>query len=54
MIVAAYVVLFVGVPLFVLLVARFYPPKAAVRLITVTFSLLLAFGLVTLIVTWPR
>jgi hypothetical protein len=54
MIVVAYVVLFVGVPLFVLLVARFYPPKAAVRLITVTFSLLLVFGLIVLVATWPR
>jgi hypothetical protein len=54
MITAAYVVLFVGVPLFVLLVAHFYPPKVAVRLITVVFSLLLTFGLIMLIVTWPR
>jgi hypothetical protein len=54
MIVAAYAVLFVGVPLFVLLVAQFYPPKVAIRLITVVFSLLLVFGLVTLIATWTR
>jgi hypothetical protein len=54
MIVAAYAVLFVGVPLFVLLVAQFYPPKVAIRLITVVFSLLLVFGLATLIATWTR
>lgn len=54
MIIAAYAVLFVGVPLFVLLVARYYPPKAAIRLITVTFSLLLVFGVITLLLTWER
>jgi hypothetical protein len=54
MMVAAYVVLFVGVPLFVLLVAQFYPPKVAMRLLTVVFSLLLAFGLIMLIASWTR